>query len=292
MIHRFIFSLAAEGIDEALSAPDVPVVDFGRCINSRQKRRECTICREICPRGAISLDKRVKIDENLCNGCHLCHGICPTGCILRRGALIKGSDPGDGVLPIFCRRAGGGAGISLPCIASLPWEFYAYAGLKGPISVMTGDCANCEFAAQNEIQAIFTRLQLFFGEDYSEKILRNSQPKSAEYSRRELLGFFRRKPGKAAEVLLPKGSYRNLLLGELDGSQAHGWLIWEIGGNCIGCAACEKLCPGGALKISENTPQHNALKCVNCGICKAICPGKCFGEQIPYFEGGQSDESL
>ena len=40
---------------------------------------------------------------------------------------------------------------------------------------------------------------------------------------------------------------------------------------CIGCKACEKDCPGRAIKVTDGKAEY-AKKCILCGHCVAICP--------------------
>jgi len=42
---------------------------------------------------------------------------------------------------------------------------------------------------------------------------------------------------------------------------------------CVGCGACAKLCPYGAIKIENDGKAHiDQNKCKGCGKCKKICP--------------------
>lgn len=40
---------------------------------------------------------------------------------------------------------------------------------------------------------------------------------------------------------------------------------------CIGCRACEKDCPGRAVKVVDGKAEY-AKKCILCGHCVAVCP--------------------
>lgn len=46
---------------------------------------------------------------------------------------------------------------------------------------------------------------------------------------------------------------------------------------CCGCAACEQICPKGAIGMKEDPegflyPVLDSDKCVKCGLCKSVCP--------------------
>ena len=47
--------------------------------------------------------------------------------------------------------------------------------------------------------------------------------------------------------------------------------------NCVGCLACEKVCPKNAIEKTTNSlgfiyPKINYNKCINCGLCDKVCP--------------------
>ena len=41
---------------------------------------------------------------------------------------------------------------------------------------------------------------------------------------------------------------------------------------CVGCGLCEKTCPAGAIKVSENRAFIFSDKCLSCGACAMVCP--------------------
>ena len=42
--------------------------------------------------------------------------------------------------------------------------------------------------------------------------------------------------------------------------------------NCIGCGACEKICPMEAVSLEGGNLQLNGGKCIGCGLCVSKCP--------------------
>ncbi len=42
---------------------------------------DCGGCVEVCPSGALTRDKIVKVDEEKCTSCGACVGVCPKGAI-------------------------------------------------------------------------------------------------------------------------------------------------------------------------------------------------------------------
>jgi 2-oxoacid:acceptor oxidoreductase delta subunit (pyruvate/2-ketoisovalerate family) len=54
------------------------VVDEDKCAG-------CGICVDVCPQGAITMDRVAKIDVNKCTGCSICVNECPRSAISLKG---------------------------------------------------------------------------------------------------------------------------------------------------------------------------------------------------------------
>lgn len=46
--------------------------------------------------------------------------------------------------------------------------------------------------------------------------------------------------------------------------------VCDIG--CIGCRMCEKVCPHGAIRVTDNVAVIDHEKCDSCGLCAEKCP--------------------
>lgn len=43
---------------------------------------------------------------------------------------------------------------------------------------------------------------------------------------------------------------------------------------CIGCRMCEKVCPAGAIRVTDSLAEIDYTKCTACGACAEKCPRK------------------
>lgn len=49
---------------------------------------------------------------------------------------------------------------------------------------------------------------------------------------------------------------------------------------CIGCKACEKVCPFDAVQVTDNIAIIDYEKCTECGLCTEKCPTGCIEGQL------------
>ena len=47
---------------------------------------------------------------------------------------------------------------------------------------------------------------------------------------------------------------------------------WVKQDKCIGCGACVKVCPVGAISIKNGKAVVDQNKCIKCGRCAGVCP--------------------
>lgn len=42
--------------------------------------------------------------------------------------------------------------------------------------------------------------------------------------------------------------------------------------SCIGCGICQKVCPAGAITVTDNLSHIDESVCLSCGQCAVKCP--------------------
>ena len=61
---------------------------------------------------------------------------------------------------------------------------------------------------------------------------------------------------------------------------------------CIKCETCIKVCPTGAITITENIFEINLKKCIFCGNCSFYCPVKAIKMTKDYELATKDSEQL
>jgi len=163
----------------------------GQCVR-------CLTCFRVCPYGAISLNVRVAVDPQACQGCGLCAAECPRfairinapagGAISDKIQVIKnetrGKDFAPAITAFCCSRSAAGAGelaacmgsslppglkiVEVPCAGSLSRDhiFSAFKNGSDGVLVLTCHVGNCHseygntFAHRrvNQISALLPQL--------------------------------------------------------------------------------------------------------------------------------------
>lgn len=62
--------------------------------------------------------------------------------------------------------------------------------------------------------------------------------------------------------------------------------------NCIKCRTCQKVCPSGAITITDDKFTINLKKCIFCGNCSFYCPVKAINMTEDYELATSNDRDL
>ena len=64
---------------------------------------------------------------------------------------------------------------------------------------------------------------------------------------------------------------------------------------CIGCGACERVCPARAIEMVGQPPKrkivHYVSRCTFCGQCVDVCPVKCLAMGNEFLLAGEDNYS-
>jgi len=275
-----------------------PTVEYEHCTNNKQRKKQCTVCQDVCSKSVMNLSRDIQWDD--CENCNICAVQCPARAIkssaINLGKLLELCQSKSGHVVITCRRRKKvEADLKLYCVASISWEVIAYLALEKRVVILKQGCEDCEdqgcLAAFEQTVA---RTEEFLGaEKYGESVRiigeESLLPQSPEMSRRELFALFGKRSKDAIGSMLPDdGSvqldgmvYRKLLtkrmkqLHDSGSEQAFGWSTRVFTENCWGCGICAKVCPHGALEVTECAGKrymaHSLWRCERCGICESVC---------------------
>lgn len=290
-----------------------PVPDRANCM--RYRGGECTLCRDACPAGALTLDDGPVLDQGRCRGCGICAAVCPTEALHHEAArdllqaLPRLPDRREAAAACFSIAPGADTlrlDACLSCLTIADLVHIAALGV-GHMRFVHGNCAACSLGdgGQRFAAALTACEQLLSGVAESTSFTstpaaRGAGPVSSPaLSRRGFLGLIgaglRPRHEKAAEAGLALvrtqgrqeplaqrvSLHRDLCRLRPAGHGAAPVPIagLELRGDCQACAACARICPTGALEFTDHGAEFSlrfsAWKCIDCGLCRTACRAGC-----------------
>ena len=264
-----------------------PYAVAARCVRTTFARARCDRCQRVCPRGAITLERGVRVGGD-CSACGACVAACPSAAIVDPAgderalghaiAAAAQRDP-DRVARLACRAAGAARGeLEVPCLGRLSADALLWAATNGVADVRGSsvDCARCPereaVLLLSETIATATALAAVAGARLSFRHLRGTAPPLAPISEprralfRSLFGLGRERAvaPSPAELVARAVGRRGALLAEvrrhrdLEGRPGAGTVRGTPG-------ASEHGWPFGVVAIDSR-------RCVGCPVCAVVCP--------------------
>lgn len=289
-----ISQLLSRYMIEKITTQPIPSMLKRKCINELQKKQSCQTCATLCPHEAIELSQKPVIKKESCQGCGICSSVCKTGTWVQPlevvqkqyHAIAKEHD-----VVISCQLEEESTDLLVECLATLPWEFFAYITLDKKVTLLMSQCESCQKKELClHLNQTLEQLESFLGTElYHEKVrvLKTKQSVSQPtYSRRELLMLWTEESKKMMTEVVPvkfeanqnARIYRSLLLQKLKkmNSTAKAWGVKQVSEACYGCGICEVICPQKAIEMVESEAsskrfRHHFTRCTNCGLCETVC---------------------
>lgn len=305
---RRINAMDREDILSLLSSPASQLaVRRSRCLRMRYNRSSCARCTALCPRGAISFEGGISLDESKCTGCMLCAAACPADAFKASGfdfrmvvaELTRAKGPVLGCM----HKEGLRAHVKTPCLGFLTLEhlIFLLSSVDGTVQLNLTECGKCENGLitdaldrvyeallktlpdaalglrivhekdELEFQEISLSRRGFFGFLRGSALEGVSDVVGQRYSTEKPQSYGAKKVPEKRELLNSACRQGGALNRELLGC----YFTAAVDGACNACAACVAVCPSGAFKCSPEAETKallfNASRCSGCGLCEEFC---------------------
>ncbi|MDJ0944416.1 MAG: 4Fe-4S binding protein [Kiloniellales bacterium] len=283
-------------VDTATRLEQGPTFHGDRCVHGFAPAATCRACIEACPRDAWILDESaLSLDLDSCDGCGLCQAACPEAAIEIDAKPSLRQDLEEVVAFASCEKAGIPAqdGV-LPCLHALGLREILLIHREGitHLVLAKGDCSTCARGQAPRLESTVERLNVALEErglpairlehcaadDWKDRRASlDAVSKSPVLDRR---GLFRRLTQAAAQAEGPRQDQRaptapGALLPRKQRTDSLPYLPIILAERCVGCDACLRICPHGALRLdeSEDEPCYRLLgeRCTGCGLCVDVC---------------------
>lgn len=265
-----------------------------RCKRVRHRQNNCSICQDVCPEGAITLDPGPVVSER-CTRCGLCQTACPTevfqGEVHSDQRLLGRIEP---MVPA-ARRATAGQelfvhcseaepphhkSVAVPCLGSLTGNFLLGAVVLGanPLRLVRGDCDSCRLRAGKALldRAMVAYTALASGLELDSSAVKLEQRSAqASSARRRFL----------TRVAMGNGNW------PAPGTDAGARGTDKPGGGATpGRALLQALLRGNpgpsSLRYNADLPwarvKIDQRNCVACGTCVNLCPTGAITRRIEH----------
>ena len=316
-------SVITQYVTNAVMEEHHPFLNSERCINRKQKRLPCTICKDVCPQDVFQQIRGEAPKWNQCIDCRLCVSACPGRCLAAAPESLKpyltGYDD-SGIVRLGCTSTEHTVKLEEYCVASIPWEFIAYLALRMKVYLYTpcDDCADS--VARRMLEEHLDILKHFLGEKlYASHIVRirtdadipEEDSPERVVNRQELFSMMKsqvKNQALRAVADVNVEDYDGLFYRRLLAS--HVYKLYEAAkeqgsrtsfevklphftSSCYTCDACARLCPQGAISYGPVKDGKRGIyitpwKCTGCDVCRVVCREKGIDElrymKVPHME--------
>lgn len=276
-----------------------PKYEHKKCVKSISPKASCTVCKDVCPYKAITINKRsITIEEN-CKACNECVSYCPTNALVDTGKKFIGykdkvyilceefkfEDSVDGNLKVGCLTF-----INKKILLNLYRHGYR------EIHTNIDKCSECiknsnlhkELEETNKILSKLNKDLMCINNRDVESLLIDIEDIGKSKSKTEVdrRGFFKQIAkdfySKTYEITPPSSREQSwystsetLEKWNTDKDDKLSLFGVIIDNNkCIQCDACKKLCPQKVWDTSEDILEERIDLCNGCKLCEDICPSK------------------
>ncbi|MDR1321819.1 MAG: 4Fe-4S binding protein [Gracilibacteraceae bacterium] len=284
----------------SLNAPQM-IFHPGNCLNNLKPfSRPCQLCIQYCPHDAIDASRN--IDRSKCTDCGTCMSVCPSDGMLDSGMRAVGEYLLGAEAPALHCPAAQPVGLEIPCIGVLDrdaWIALLLLSERKDVRMLTGDCGLCDDRQACAVSVtVLQNIVADWGEPLKVKIeirpdtgaapdaaeTARSAPPPAEKDRglKAIRAAGRRKmkemlPGVTAAEVTAVNETRRWLINVLaeDKERRAPYLGVRIGDACTDCCVCAKICPRGALSITQREGKiihvYESARCMQCRRCEEVC---------------------
>lgn len=283
-------------------------VEPQRCVRTRNRFSSCNKCDESCPVSAISFDKGLKVQEDICTECMKCTVNCPSDALYdEKYSQYFKEIPNRELVSFSCENdKNKGSHIKLACLAQLDKTLLIHAINKGKKVTIQFDqqkCMKCmkyDGTLKTHLDETISILNAMLNDSVSIDFnVKSIEGMERSYSRRDLLSFYSKKVTntvvsplvyeqekvKNLREKLESGSkqtifqrtlnlYQDQFI-ELQTARNINTAQFVFTENCDGCKVCSNVCTTGALKFIDDDiimkANFQSSLCNGCMACVDIC---------------------
>lgn len=275
-----------------------PIFTSSNCINRRQRKVQCNVCRELCPEKVFSSDPKIPIAWDKCKNCGLCVSACPSRCFAPDAQLQKAYTHNldlEHPVSFSCYNETQLCDRTVECLAGIPWELLATLSLFTDVVLYIGACDNCgDETRLCTLRDNLQKLRAFLGDELFVRrvhLLREGsfEREAAEEklkSRRDIFSDLKNSVMKSTVNFVAS---RLPFLDEdadTDGLQYRQMLSKTVLQVRAGAKkAVDAGVSGAKMPVYALNLPVFTTKCYGCGICEIICPQKAL--EIGALENGK-----